>query len=85
MASAIDKDVPSDLLEAAYEHLGFDQGALLPATAEPQSSALHEWIDKGDWQTLAAQVGAEKVFFVDREPVVVFAKTADTTPTAGIL
>ncbi|MCA1510452.1 N-6 DNA methylase [Bradyrhizobium sp. NBAIM01] len=82
MAPAIDKDAPADLLKAAYEHLGFNQGALLPATAEPQRSALHEWIDKGDWQTLAAQVGAEKVFFVDREPVVVFASTADTTQAA---
>jgi hypothetical protein len=80
MAPAIDKDAPADLLKAAYEHLGFDQGALVPATAEPQPSAMHEWVDKGDWQTLAAQVGAEKVFFVDREPVVIFAKTADMTP-----
>ena len=63
MSSAIDKDAPADLLKAAYEYLGFDQGALLPATAEPQPSAMHDWIDKGDWQTLAAQVGAEKVFF----------------------
>ncbi|MER8374525.1 N-6 DNA methylase [Mesorhizobium sp. M1406] len=82
MAPAIEKAAPADLLAAAYEQLGFDQGALLPATAEPQLSALREWVDKGDWQTLAAQVGAEKVFFVDREPVVVFAKTADTTPKA---
>lgn len=82
MAPAIEKAAPADLLKAAYEHLGFDQGALLPATAAPQSSAFHEWIDKGDWQTLAAQVGAEKVFFVDHEPVVVFARTADTTPAA---
>lgn len=82
MAPANDTDVPADFLAAVYEQLGFDQGALLPATAEPQPSALHDWVDKGDWQTLAAQVGAESVFFVDREPVVVFAKTADTTPVA---
>jgi hypothetical protein len=82
MTPAIEKHAPADLLAAAYEHLGFNQGVLLPAIAEPQPSALHEWVDRGDWQTLAAQVGAEKVFFVDREPVVVFAKTADTTPAA---
>ncbi len=82
MAPAIDRDAPADLLTAAYEQLGFSQGALLPATAEPLPSTLHEWVDKGDWQTLAAQVGAEKVFFVDREPVIVFAKTADTSPAA---
>ena len=43
---------------------------------------LHDWVDKGDWQTLAAQVGADSVFFVDRELVVVFAKVTDTTPAA---
>ncbi|WVT72139.1 N-6 DNA methylase [Sinorhizobium chiapasense] len=82
MTSEIDNDATADLLATAYKQLGFDQGVLLPATANPQASVLHDWVNKGDWQTLAAQVGAEKVFFVDHEPVVVFAKTADTTPAA---
>lgn len=81
MTPAIEKN-DADLLATVYEQLGFDQGVLLPATTVPQPSALHDWVDKGDWQTLAAQVGAEKVFFVDHEPVVVFAKTLDTTPAA---
>ena len=80
MDRASGKAAPTDLLDAAYEQLGFDQGALLPATTEPRASSLLEWVDKGDWQALAAQVGAEKVFFVGREPVVVFARTADTAP-----
>jgi hypothetical protein len=41
---------------------------------------LKDWVDKGDWQTLAAQVGAESIFFVDRDPVVVFAKVQDSSP-----
>ena len=67
----------SDLLEAAYRQLEFDQGALLSAARAPQSAAMEDWIDRGDWQSLAAQVGAERIFFVDRDPVVVFAKTED--------
>jgi hypothetical protein len=35
-------------------------------------------VDRGDWQQLADQVGAESIFFVDRDPVVVFAKAEDT-------
>ena len=30
--------------------------------------ALEDWVDKGDWQSLAALVRAESIFFVDRDP-----------------
>lgn len=73
-------DSPGDLLQAAYKQLEFDQGALLSATREPQSAALGEWLERGDWQSLAAQVGAETIFFVDRDPVIVFAKSDDSSP-----
>ena len=70
---------PAELLGAAYKQLAFDQGALLTATRQPQSGALGNWLDSGDWQSLAAQVGAETIFFVDRDPVVVFARSEDGT------
>src|SRR6266508_3788420 len=73
-------DSPVDLLQAAYKQLAFDQGALLLATRQPQSAALGEWLDRGDWQSLAAQVDAETIFFVDRDPVIVFAKSDDSSP-----
>jgi hypothetical protein len=73
-------DSPADLLKAAYKQLAFDQGALLSAMREPQTAALGDWVDRGDWQSLAAQVGAESIFFVDRDPVVVFAKAEDNSP-----
>ena len=68
---------PAELLGAAYKQLAFDQGALLTAIRQPQSGALGNWLDSGDWQSLAAQVGAETIFFVDRDPVVVFARSED--------
>jgi hypothetical protein len=43
---------------------------------------LKDWIDRGDWQILAAQVGADSVFFVERDPVIVFAKSQDNSPAA---
>ena len=70
-------DSPTDLLATAYKQLAFDQGALLSATRRPQSGASEDWLDRGDWQSLAAQVGAETIFFVDRDPVIVFAKVED--------
>ena len=75
-------DSAAVLLDAAYQQLEFDQGSLLLAATEPQSDTIAEWIDRGDWQQLAAQVGADSIFFVDRDPVVVFAKSVDTTPDA---
>jgi hypothetical protein len=71
---------PADLLNAVYEELAFDQGSLLSAMHGPNSGALEDWVDRGDWQSLAAQVGAERVFFVNRDPVIVFAKTEDNSP-----
>jgi type I restriction-modification system DNA methylase subunit len=70
---------PVELLEAAYKQLEFDQGALVPAARQPQAETQEGWLEKGDWQSLAAQVGAEKIFFVDRDPVVVFAKSEDNS------
>jgi len=56
-------DSPADFLKAAYKQLAFDQGTLLSAVGTPQSGALEDWVDRGDWQSLAAQVGAECIFF----------------------
>ena len=75
-------DSAADLLEAAYQQLEFDQGALVSAALTPRVERMAEWVDWGDWQQLAAQVGAESIFFVDHDPVVVFAKSVDTTPGA---
>ena len=72
----------ADLLNAAYRELEFDQGALVPAARTPQPAAVADWIDRGDWQMLAAQVGAESIFFVDRDPVVVFARAEGVTEDA---
>ncbi len=73
-------DSPIELLQAAYKQLAFDQGKLLAASRQPQPGGSEDWLDKGDWQILAAQVGADAIFFVDRDPVVVFAKSDDSAP-----
>jgi len=73
-------DTPVELLEAAYGQLEFEHGALFSAAKNPAPNAPQDWLDKGDWRSLAAQIGAEKIFFVDRDPVVVFAKSEDGSP-----
>ena len=73
-------DSPADFLTAAYQQLAFERGTLLQAARAPRSEAREEWLERGDWQFLAAEVGAERIFFVDRDPVVVFAKADDGSP-----
>jgi hypothetical protein len=73
---------PEALLQAAYEELGFAEGALLPASERPQDTAADTWIEKGDWLALAKEVGAEKVFFVGQYPVVVFARVTGSDSEA---
>jgi hypothetical protein len=70
---------PRMLLDAAYENLGYHEGELLSTShfppVEPQEKDI--WLEKGDWLTIAASVGAEKIFFVNNDPVIVFCEASD--------
>jgi hypothetical protein len=66
---------PQRLLDAAYKRLGYAEGDLLDAADSPSGFTSEDWINKGEWLALAKDVGAEKVFFVNDNPVIVFATT----------
>lgn len=68
---------PAELLAAAYTQLEFEHGGLFAVARKPVTGAAQQWLEKGDWLALAEEVGAEKVFFVDQNPVVVFAAVSD--------
>ena len=61
-------------LDEVYKGLGYEKGALLNAVEHPKSgtSEEEEWLEKGDWLALAHKVGAEKIFFVKNDPILVF-------------
>jgi len=69
-----------NLLDAAYEQLGFEGGDLLYASEQPNASNKSAWVEKGEWLALGKKVGAERVFFVDHNPVIVFAKQDEVDP-----
>src|SRR6266516_162725 len=77
--SIVTKDSAESLLEAAYKTLGYNEGSLLLAgsSPKPQTLEIDEWLEKGDWLALASKIGAEKVFFVNNDPVIVFCKFDD--------
>jgi hypothetical protein len=68
----------SILLEKVYNRLGYTEGVLLNAVAQPESNSKEydHWLEKGEWLTIAAKVGAEKIFFVDNDPVIVFCEAS---------
>jgi hypothetical protein len=71
--SAATKSNPPDLLAVACKTLGLVDGCLLPATSAPIPENTDEWTDKGDWLKLANSLQAERIFFVENEPVLVLA------------
>jgi len=65
------------LLHAAYAGLDLTAGDLMDSAEGPESVPRSAWVEKGEWLSLAKQVGAEKVFFVENSPVIVFAELQD--------
>lgn len=64
---------PRSFLDEAYSVLDYQNGTLLDAIDSPNNTIDEEiWLEKGDWLTLAYKAGAEKVLFVNNDPVIVF-------------
>src|SRR5438067_3485524 len=65
---------PRAFLDEVYRSLGYEEGSLLNAVARPEPGTREEqeWIEKGDWLVLAKEVKAEKILFVNNDPVIVF-------------
>jgi hypothetical protein len=68
------------LLEEVYNRLGYTEGVLLNAVTQPEANSIEydHWLEKGEWLTIAAKVDAEKIFFVDNDPVIVFCQASDS-------
>lgn len=65
----------SKALNTLYKVLDFQNGSLLTASEKPTSTLKRDdWIEKGEWLAAAKRAGADKVFFVENNPVAVFAE-----------
>ncbi len=67
------------LLDEAYDALDLRGDDLVDVRESPGGSSA------SDWLTLAARVGAERVFFVDEDPVVVFSALAPDASEQDVL
>lgn len=63
-----------ELLDATYAGLDLVGGDLVEASERPTSATESAWVEKGEWLSLGRQVGAERLFFVENNPVIVFAE-----------
>jgi type I restriction-modification system DNA methylase subunit len=65
-------------LENIYKELDFSSGDLLPVADSPNSNIRHsDWLEKGEWLLAGNRANAQKIFFVDNNPVAVFAECKD--------
>lgn len=69
-----DSDSAQALLDAVYTDLDFEAGTLLDAAHAPGDLPRDVWTRSGGWLSLAHKVGADRVFFVEDNPVIVFVK-----------
>lgn len=66
-------------LSIIYNQLDYKGGQLFDLVSQPSSVVeQEEWLNKGEWLTGAKKAGAEKIFFVDNNPIVIFAKCNNT-------
>lgn len=63
-----------DILESIIDRLDFSQGQLYDVSPNTKLFECSGWLNLGNWLTAARNAGAEKIFFVDNNPVVVFAR-----------
>jgi len=67
------------LLSAVYRQLDYNNGQLFDLIDKPSSKVgQKDWLNKGEWLIAAKKAGAEKIFFVDNNPIVIFAKCNNT-------
>jgi hypothetical protein len=76
----------NQLIEHTCEVLDLTAGSLYAATSEPGGNLDPElWRTHGDWLLLANRMGAERVFFVGDDPVIVFTAVSPNAPEADLV
>jgi type I restriction-modification system DNA methylase subunit len=72
-----------DLLQVAYDTLGYGKAegdSLLSPCLKPANLSADSWMQKGDWLAAAFRVNADKVYFINGNPVVLFSRV----PSEGL-
>ena len=74
------------MLDSVYSELDLLNGTLLEVPdAMPRDFGAQQWSEHGDWLLLAARVKAEKIFFLNDEPVLVFSSLPPESSEKDVL
>ena len=67
------------ILSIVYNQLDYNSGQLFDLSNQPSAKiGQDDWLNKGEWLIAAKKAGAEKIFFIENNPVVIFAKCNNT-------
>ena len=80
----VTRSVGGDLLDSAYRELELERGRLLHTSPQPSVSDAG-WDSVGEWLMLAHRMGAERVFFVNDDPVILFRRLEPSSGGSEIL
>ena len=76
----------SSLLDRVYTDLDLVSGTLLEAAEVPiVDSPTQRWRELGDWLLLAARVNADRVFFLNDDPVFIFSSLPSDSSEQAVL
>ena len=76
----------SSLLERVYVDLDLVNGSLLEVAEDPAAEPdVQRWRELGDWLLLASRINAERVFFLNDDPVFVFSSLPSESDEKTIL
>jgi len=70
----------TDLLDIAIKQLDFNNGQMFDLSSDIKPLNQDDWLNKSDWLASARKAGAESIFFVANNPVVVFARSTKSAP-----
>jgi len=74
-----------DFLHRIYADLRLNEGLLFAPAATPTDETIDHWQAIGDWLSLTARMGADRVFFVGDDPVLVFSAVPDGASERDII
>ena len=76
----------SSILERVYTDLDLVNGTLVEVADSPLvGSVAQRWSELGDWLLLAARVNAERVFFLNDDPVLIFSSLPPESDEEDVL
>ncbi|GMO40005.1 MAG: N-6 DNA methylase [Termitinemataceae bacterium] len=71
--------VEDNLLDTVIDKLDFNNVNLYSVSSNPKNLNAEEWLNKSDWISAASEAGAEKIYFVENTPSVIFARSGKGT------